>query len=139
MVVDVKFQGRRTFSGPVPNSRELNEFAGDVVRHLESLQERRTWTWLDIARADTSLVFDCMRPIDTSAGGTVNVILPPQTERRTGRELALLRTSASGTIVLRPSIGCTVNAASSLTLAAAVGYFVLTYDGGTGFYVQRGP
>lgn len=131
-----RYDGRRTFSDP-PKAGELNEFAGDVVRKLESPDGSRRWAMLPVARAATgalvttaSAAFDSTLPIDTANGATISVQFPPADSRNGGRELSIIRRSTAGVIRLITPNGSDLDGSASVTaLPTVVGRYVYEFDG----------
>ncbi len=144
MITTDRYRGPRAFSGDVEQvKRDLQQMPREMDRAFEQ-QARglaRRWllsaVFLSVAATTTNLsaAFDSLLRVNSAPGGTVNVLLPAFDAQRLGSEIGVLRKSTAGTIVALPPAGTLVNGATSVTLAATVGYFtfVLEADG----YYQR--
>lgn len=131
-----RYSGRRIFSDP-PKKSELDEFAGDVVRKLETPDGNRRWTMLPVARGDAALTtnsfsaaFDATLPVDTANGATVSVRFPLPDARSGGRELSIIRRSTAGVIRLLMPNGSDLNASAAVaTMPTTIGRYTYECDG----------
>jgi len=131
-----RYDGRRTFREPL-RAAELNEFAESVIRSLEDPDATRKWKMLPVVRGDSAALlttavaaFDATLPVDTANGATVSVQFPPVDSRNGGRELAIIRKSASGTIRLILPSGASLNGSTAVaTMATTVGRYTYEFDG----------
>jgi hypothetical protein len=131
-----RYGGRRTFSEPVKAS-ELNEFAGDVVRALETPDGSRRWRMLDVVRGDSAALlttapaaFDATLPVDTANGATISVQFPPVDSRNGGRELSIIRKSTAGVMRLIMPTGAKLDGSTAVTTApTTVGRYTYEFDG----------
>lgn len=132
----IRYDGRRTFGDP-PKASELNEFAGDVIRKLESPDGARKWAMLPVARGDAaaalttvSAAFDATLPVDTANGATITVQFPPADARSGGRELSIIRQSTAGVIRLVMPNGSDLDSSAAVaTMPTVRGRYVYQCDG----------
>jgi hypothetical protein len=137
-----RYRGPRAFKGDAAAiARDLQQMPRELDRAFEQQAHGLARRWklselfVSVAGATVNLAteFDSLLRVNCGPGGTVNALLPALDSQRIGSELGVLRTSTAGTIVMRPPAGVLVNGATTVTLAATVGYFTFVFDG-AGYY-----
>lgn len=142
MITTDRYRGARAFSGDIEQvKRDLQKVPEELDRAFQQQSRGLARRWLMTAVAlsvagatvNVAAAFDTMTRVNSAPGGTVNVLLPAFDPQRIGSELAIQRRSTAGTVVALPPVGTLVNGATSVTLAATVGYYVFVLDDG-GYY-----
>jgi hypothetical protein len=136
-----RYRGPRAFNGDIEQvKRDLQQMPREMDRALEKLSRGVARRWLVSAIlvsvtgvTNKPVAFDTLTRVNSAPGGTVNLNLPAPDPDNIGRELGVIRMSTVGTLVWLPPTGTFVNGAASVTLAATVGYYTVTFDG-AGYY-----
>lgn len=128
----MRYGGPRTFNAPPELRRDLERLADQVDSLFVALTNgtERRWRIPGILRADGALSFGDLQRVDTTGAVTINLHLPTVRAQDAGREIAIRRMVAAGTINLVPPSGADLDGSlAAVALPGVAGTYILVFDG----------
>lgn len=132
------YRGPRKFSPDNPElfQRQMDALVEELIQRFRALssgppryQELPKVTSIAGQFTEATAGFGCFLPVDTSAGGTVRVRLPPADSRFGGQSLVIIRLSNVGGIDAVPTGDSRVANQRFISLSGDLGAHALLFDG----------